>query len=119
MAVSVMQLNGRYPDPQELITRLLRPITEVDSSYVPKVHLQSHLNGSLWRANLQMLWPVPFHTTGICMDPNRAQHYAYLQACNMYQVSITSITVLSENMNESMFKISQCVKKRLLNCRLL
>jgi hypothetical protein len=81
-----MQLNGRYPDPQELITRLLQPITDVDSSFAPTVQLQSHLNGSLWHANLHIMWPIPFHTRGISMDPDRAQHYAYLQACDMFQV---------------------------------
>lgn len=84
----VLKMNAAFSEPHKVIDSLFQNFVNVNPKYKPSIELEPLLQGRLWKAHLNFAWPMPFRVTTRSTDRDHATHYAYLEACDMFRVSI-------------------------------
>ncbi|VDI62844.1 Hypothetical predicted protein, partial [Mytilus galloprovincialis] len=74
----------KFPEPVKLIEGLYQPLKESRREGALTFHCTSKFNGRLWKACLQLTFPLRFTCVGVHTDLNKAKENAYLEACEMY-----------------------------------
>ncbi|XP_063401351.1 uncharacterized protein LOC134685517 [Mytilus trossulus] len=74
----------RFPEPVKLIEGLYQPLKESRRVGALSFHCTSKFDGRLWKACLQLTFPLRFTCVGVHSDLDKAKENAYLEACEMY-----------------------------------
>lgn len=82
----VADLHKVFSDPENLLSSLINIMVNIDPMQLPTIDIEPRLGGRLWRACIKFTWPVAFRVMGESTEQTRARHYAYLEACKMFQV---------------------------------
>ncbi|KAK3601725.1 hypothetical protein CHS0354_016085 [Potamilus streckersoni] len=94
----VLLLKQRFANARQLVDTLYRPIAEADEVKVPLLQHFSQMNGQLWKARLQFLWPIKMRVTAVHEDQATATENVYLLACCLLQDM--GFIQVGENTNE-------------------
>lgn len=81
----VADLHKVFSDPENLLSSLINIMVNIDPMQLPTIDIEPRLGGRLWRACIKFTWPVAFQVVGESTEQTRARHYAYLEACKMFQ----------------------------------
>ncbi|KAL4226334.1 hypothetical protein ACF0H5_014317 [Mactra antiquata] len=88
-----------FPNPKQIIDDVFAPFVNTEENLLPTVHQESKFNGELYKAELNLNWPIKTGVYGVHTDKDVALHNAYLRACQLLmfigfiEVSSTNITV--------------------------
>ncbi len=85
--LSAAILNTRFPDPSDTLKKILEPSYKINNQLKPRLLFERRFCNRIWRARLEIEWPRKFYVVGQSDNRERAEHYAYLEACSMLKVS--------------------------------